>query len=60
MSYDVVLDFSRLHPIHIYKAARFLHKQSVERVECIDTDSVLFCGGLMWILLLNISVARFK
>ena len=28
--------------------------------ECKETDSVSFCGGLLWISLWNISVARIK
>ena len=57
LSHDVVLDFSRLHPIHIFKATRFLHTQNEYREsrgqesedsakECRETDSELFCGGL--------------
>ena len=53
MSFNAVLDFSRLRPIHIFKATRFLHtereRESTERVqeiedsakECRETNSVI-------------------
>ena len=63
LSYDVVLEFSRLRPIEM---TRFLQTQSegvpgVKRArnsakERRETDSVIFCGGLLW----NISVTRIK
>ena len=66
LSSDVVLEFSRVFLIHIYKATRFSHmwrveteKRETERnsaKERKETDSVLFCDGLLW----NISVTRIK
>ena len=64
LSCDVVLEFSRLRPIHVFKAARFFTHAEGKRVqkardsakERRKTDSVLFCGGLLW----NTSVTRIK
>ena len=64
LSYDIVLEFSRLRSNHIFKATRFLHTERQESAREYSEGSietgVLFCGGLIWILLWNISVARIR
>ena len=58
------MNFPRLCAIHIYKATTLLHMKSVELEEKEsesnrarkETDSVSFCGGLLW----NISVTIIK
>ena len=58
LSSDVVLEFFRLHLIHIFKSDEIFTHAKRERVcsvqeskdsakECWETDSVLFCGGLL-------------
>ena len=64
LSCDAVLEFYGSRPIHICEGRRDIlpiESEERERVsennkEHRETDSVLFCGGLFWI----ISVTRIK